>query len=130
MTKRQSRIIALIMIIAAIGFVCYALGHPEGSWPWPNWITNILYIIYMLFMLLFFIAPFENGKLIYYKVFYGVSVVLMFAFVIKLLRDIYVYNTTLNSAPFYIWIVVDIIYFVVPAIILFVIGKKIQRRNK
>ena len=46
MTKRQSRLIALLMIIFAIGFICYALGHPERAWPWPNWITNIIYFIY------------------------------------------------------------------------------------
>ena len=97
MTKRQSRLIALLMIIFAIGLICYALGHPEKAWPWPNWITNIIYFIYM-------------------------------AFGIKLLRDTYVYNTTLNSAPFSIWVVVDMIYFMVPAIILLVIGKVVQKK--
>ena len=53
MTKRRSRLIALLMIIFAIGFICYALGHPESAWPWPNWITNIIYFIYMAFAIIF-----------------------------------------------------------------------------
>lgn len=129
MTKRQSRIIALLMIIAAIGFICYALGHPEKAWPWPNWITNIIYFVYMAFAIIFLIAPFENGKLLLYKMCYVISKTLLVAFVIKLLRDIYVYNTTLNSAPFYIWIIVDMIYFIVPAIVLVIIGKVVQKKR-
>ena len=127
MTKRRSRLIALLMIIFAMGFICYALGHPERAWPWPNWITNIIYFIYMAFAIIFLIAPFENGKLLFNKICYVISTTLLVAFVIKLLRDIYVYNTTLNSAPFYIWLVVDMIYFIVPAIILLVIGKVVQK---
>ena len=128
MTKRRSRLIALLMIIFAIGFICYALGYPEKAWPWPNWITNIIYFIYVSFAIIFLIAPFENGKLLFNKTCYVISATLLVAFVIKLLRDIYVYNTTLNSAPFYIWLVVDMIYFIVPAIILLVIGKVVQKK--
>ena len=128
MTKRRSRLIALLMIIFAMGFICYALGHPERAWPWPNWITNIIYFIYMAFAIIFLIAPFENGKLLFNKICYVISTTLLVAFVIKLLRDIYVYNTTLNSAPFYIWLLVDMIYFIVPAIVLLVIGKVVQKK--
>jgi hypothetical protein len=115
------------MIIFTIGFICYALGHPERAWPWPNWITNIIYFIYMTFAVIFLISLFENGKLFFNKICHGISTILLVAFVIKLFRDIYVYHTTLNSAPFYIWLVVDMIYFIVPAIILLVIGKVVQK---
>ena len=82
MTKRQSRLIALLMIVFAIGLICYVA-----------------------------------------------SATLLVAFGIKLLRDTYVYNTTLNSAPFSIGGVVDMIYFIVPAIILLVIGKVVQKKQ-
>ena len=68
MTKRRSRLIALLMIIFAMGFICCALGHPERAWPWPNWITNIIYFIYMAFAIIFLNAPFENGKLLFNKI--------------------------------------------------------------
>lgn len=128
MTKRQSRLIALLMIIFAIGFICYALGHPEKAWLWPNWITNFLYLIYIAFAIIFLTAPFENGKLLFDKICNVTSIILLVAFGIKLLRDTYIYNTTLNSAPFYIWVVVDVIYFIVPAIILVIIGKVVQKK--
>ena len=83
----------------------------------------------LLYFIPFMIAPFENGKLHFNKICYVISTTLLVAFVIKLLRDTYVYNTTLNSAPFYIWVVVDIIYFIIPAIILLVIGKVVQKKT-
>ena len=37
--------------------------------------------------------------------------------VIQLIRDLIVYNTTQNSAPFYLWVMVDCVYFLLPAVI-------------
>lgn len=54
----KSHLIAWIMLLVAIGFLCYAFQHPEGGWPWSNTVSYTLYIIYLLLMLFFFIAPF------------------------------------------------------------------------
>lgn len=51
-----------------------------------------------------------------------ISVLLMIAFFVKSIADYVQYSSSLNSAPFYIWIVVNAIYFIVPAMIVFVIG--------
>lgn len=60
MTKKISRIIALVMLVVAIVFIVFALGHPEMSFPWSNTITYLLYIIYLVTMVFFFVAPFKK----------------------------------------------------------------------
>ena len=60
MTKKSSRVIGLVMLVAAVVFVVFALGHPEMSFPWSNTITYILYIAYLLAMVVFFVAPFKK----------------------------------------------------------------------
>lgn len=57
MTKKISRIIGLLMLIVAIVFVAFAMGHPEMSFPWSNTITYVLYAVYLVAMLIFFVAP-------------------------------------------------------------------------
>lgn len=52
-----------------------------------------------------------------------ISFVLVVAFVVKVLVDYSQYTTTLNSAPFYIWVLVDALSLVLPASIVFVIGR-------
>ena len=53
------RIIAWIMLLVAVGFLCYTFQHPEGGWPWSNTVSYTLYTIYLLLMLFFFAAPFR-----------------------------------------------------------------------
>jgi ABC-type transport system involved in cytochrome c biogenesis permease subunit len=60
MTKKASRIFASIMLILAIIFFLYALSHPESSFPWSNTLTFILYTIYIVIMIILFIAPFKK----------------------------------------------------------------------
>lgn len=60
MTKKISRIIGLIMLLVAIVFLVFAMGHPEMSFPWSNTITYILYIVYLGAMVTFFVAPFKK----------------------------------------------------------------------
>ena len=43
MTKKSSRIVAVIMLIIAIIFFVVALNNPQASFPWNNIITYILY---------------------------------------------------------------------------------------
>ena len=59
-----------------------------------------------------------------------ISIILTIIFVIKVILDYITYKTTLNSAPFYLWIVVDAIYFLLPALSLLIGGLIAQRRKK
>ena len=59
MTKKFSRRIACVLLLSAIGFLLFALFHPEMSFPWSNAITYTLYAGYLLVMVVFFIAPFQ-----------------------------------------------------------------------
>ena len=47
MTKKYSRIIAVIMLVIAIVFIFIALNNPQASFPWSNAITYILYGVYI-----------------------------------------------------------------------------------
>lgn len=51
-----------------------------------------------------------------------VSAVLVIAFVIKSIVDYTQYLTTLNSAPFYAWLLINALHLIIPAIIVFVVG--------
>ena len=76
MTKKSSRIVAVIMLIIAIIFFVVALNkliiaiiffvvalnNPQASFPWSNIITYILYGIYVIIMIILFIAPFKRKK--------------------------------------------------------------------
>ena len=64
------------------------------------------------------------------KVCYGLSVLLVIGFIINTIIDYGRYNTTLNSAPFYMWVIVNAIYFIVPALISFVVGLIIKKKAK
>ena len=50
------------MLIIAAAFVAYALGHPEGNFPWPKEVTFGLYAVYCAAMIFLFIAPFGRRK--------------------------------------------------------------------
>ncbi len=60
MRKKTSWTIGLIMLIAAIAFVIFALTHPTASFPWSNTITYILYIVYFIGVVVFLIFPFRK----------------------------------------------------------------------
>ena len=57
MKKSASRIIGLLMLIIAVIFIMFALNHPEMSFPWNNTITWLLYGLYVLVIVVLFIAP-------------------------------------------------------------------------
>ena len=63
-----------------------------------------------------------------YKFCYGASILLILGFIIQVIIDYGVYSSTLNSAPFYLWIIVDSLYFLLPALIFGVIGLILQRK--
>ncbi len=60
MTKKVSRITATVMLVISVCFVWYALNHPEASFPWSNVITDAMFIIYLVVMIIMFIAPFKK----------------------------------------------------------------------
>lgn len=62
MRKLGSRIIAACLTGFALGFVWYALRHPEACFPWGNGATYTIYILYAVVTVLLWIAPFSNRK--------------------------------------------------------------------
>lgn len=61
---------------------------------------------------------------------YTLSALLCFGFIINTIIDYNRYNSTLNSAPFYLWIVVNALCFIVPAIIVLIVGMIIKKKRK
>ena len=61
---------------------------------------------------------------------YTLSVLLFLSFIINTIVDYHRYNSTLNSAPFYLWVIVNILCFIVPAIIVLIIGLVIKKKKK
>ena len=58
-----------------------------------------------------------------------ISALLAIAFVIKTIINYFQYNTLLNSAPFYVWILVNALFLLIPASIVFVIGVIVGRKH-
>ena len=57
MSRKVSRTIGLAMLILAIAFIAYALRHPEGSFPWSNTVTWLIYAAYATVTLVLLLAP-------------------------------------------------------------------------
>jgi len=53
--KRFLLIISIIMLLFSIGFIWYALNHPEGAFPWSNSVTYGIYLFYIIIMITCFI---------------------------------------------------------------------------
>ena len=62
MTKKNSRIIGIVMLLAAVIFVIFALNNPQLSFPWGNTITYSIYIIYLVITIVLLIAPFGKKQ--------------------------------------------------------------------
>lgn len=58
-----------------------------------------------------------------------ISLILIICFVVKTVFDYGKYSSTLNSAPFDLWILVNALYFILPAAIFFIIGM-IEKKKK
>ena len=61
-----------------------------------------------------------------------IAFIFLLSFFLKLGRDWMVYNSTLNSAPFYIWVLADALQYLLPAGFVFLIGRflKAAQDNK
>ena len=63
------------------------------------------------------------------KLWFILSAVLAAVYVVKIPLDYHVYSTTLNSAPFWVWLLVNAVYFLVPALIALIIGWILGRKR-
>lgn len=63
-----------------------------------------------------------------YKFLYTVSIFLIIGFTIRLSVDYFKYDDLNNSAPFYTFIIVRIIEFIIPSIIVFIVGKVMKKK--
>ena len=64
-----------------------------------------------------------------YKVLYAISIVLLIGFVISLVADYMQYNTFVNSAPFYMFVLVRVVEFIVPGIGVFIVARVVKQKN-
>ena len=69
-----------------------------------------------------------------HKLLYGASALMVLGFCIAVAAGWYQYSTTLNSAPFWVWIVSDAMLWLVPAAIAaiagFVAKKRLTKKEK
>ncbi len=67
------------------------------------------------------------------KLLYGAAILMVVGFCIHVIVDYHTYCTTLNSAPFWVWIVVDGLMWLIPALLAFLSGcivSKIMRKKR
>ena len=69
-------------------------------------------------------------KIRLYKIFYIVAISLAAAFCVLVAVDSYKYSTSLNSAPFYVFVVARAVVFLTPALIAFIVGKVLHSKAK
>ena len=65
-----------------------------------------------------------------YKFLYAISIVLIICFVITSGVDFFRYDDILGSAPFYAYVIVRAIEFVVPSIVVFIVGLFCKKKYK
>ena len=58
-----------------------------------------------------------------------VAFIFALSFLLRLARDWTVYNTTLNSAPFYVWVLADAMQYLMPAAFVFLIGRIVKHQK-
>ena len=68
------------------------------------------------------------GKPPAHKLLYGASALMVLGFVVHLLVDYCRYQKTFTSAPFWIWILVDALVWLIPALLAFLAGLIAKRK--
>lgn len=63
-----------------------------------------------------------------YKFLYAICILLIIVFGIIVVIDYLKYNTINNSAPFYAFVIVRIVEFIIPGIICFIVGKLLKKK--
>jgi len=68
----------------------------------------------------------KNG----YRLCFVGSALFAVVFVVQVIRDYisYLDPTLLNSAPFYLWVIMDGLYFLLPGAILFLVGQLLKKK--
>lgn len=69
-------------------------------------------------------------KKIIVKVLYILSLLLVAAFAVVIIIDAISYNSMMTSAPFYVFVLVAAIEFLLPALLVFIVAKIIKRTQK
>lgn len=69
-------------------------------------------------------------KITLYKIFYIAAIILTAAFCVLVAIDSYRYTNTLNSAPFYVFVLARAVVFLTPALIAFIVGKILHKKSK
>lgn len=46
--KYIPKLIGILMLISAVGFMAFALANPQASFPWSNSVTYTVYILYLV----------------------------------------------------------------------------------
>ncbi len=68
-------------------------------------------------------------KKIIYKILFTISILLLVAFAVKTIIDYINYSTTLNSAPFSVFILMNAIMLILPSAIIALIGFIVKRKT-
>lgn len=63
-----------------------------------------------------------------YKFLYAVSIFLIIWFAIRLGTDYFEYDDIANSAPFYVFIIERVVEFIIPSIIVFIVGTMMKKK--
>lgn len=69
-------------------------------------------------------------KITLYKIFYIAAIILAAAFCVLVAVDSYKYSTTLNSAPFYVFVLARAVVFLTPALVSFIVGKILHKKSR
>ncbi len=69
-------------------------------------------------------------KITLYKIFYIAAIMLAAAFCVLVAVDSYRYTHSLNSAPFYVFVLARALVFLTPALITFIVGKILHKKTK
>ena len=64
-----------------------------------------------------------------YNICFSASKILVIAFVISIIRDYMRYNSTLNSAPFYVFILANAAITLLPAGVMYTIAKVLKKKG-
>ena len=62
------------------------------------------------------------------KLLYGASVLMVVGFGVNVLIDYHQYCVSLNSAPFWLWVVVDALYWLLPAAAAYIAAAVVQKK--
>lgn len=69
-------------------------------------------------------------KITIYKIFYIAAIMLAAAFCVLVAVDSYRYTQSLNSAPFYVFVLARALVFLTPALTSFIVGKILHKKSR